>query len=120
MLWKFLGNFIQITLIIASVATDTIHQDCIHFEKESGFVQLLPTPVVREKSVISMEVKAYNCDDISLTIHNGKNYKLTVHNEGMYSTDDGNIEGFELCGTCNGLWHEGILNVVISMNITFK
>lgn len=58
-----------------------------------------------------MEVKAYNCGGISLTIHNGKNYVLTVQNEGMYNRDDGSVDRFEIFGTCNGLWHEGRLRL---------
>lgn len=103
-----LRYFSPIILITASVATSNVRQDCVYFEGESGFIELLPAPVVRNNSVLSMEVKAYNCDEISLTIHNGKNYKLTVQNEGMFNRDDGIVDRFEISGSCNGLWHEGI------------
>lgn len=101
----------QLILLIVSVTTSYIRSECISFEKESGFIRLLPTPIVNNNSVISMEVKAYNCDDLSLTIHNGKNFKLTVHNEGMFGTDDGSIHRFKIFGSCTGLWNEGISEI---------
>lgn len=104
----WLRNFGQIVLIIASISATSNEPDrCIHFEKESGFVLLLPSPVFNNKSILRMEVKAYNCDEISLTIHNGKNYTLTVQNERI--PDDGNVDRFDISSSCNGLWHDGML-----------
>ncbi|XP_037050614.1 laminin subunit alpha-like [Bradysia coprophila] len=101
-----LRNFAQIITLIVSVATNHLLPDCIHFENGSGFIKLSPTPVVTRDMVISMEVIANNCDEISFTIHNGKSYVLTLRNEFMFDRDDGSVDRFEISNTCNGLWHE--------------
>lgn len=110
-----LRNFAQILTLIVSVATNHLLPDCIHFENESGFIQLSPTPVVTRDMVISMEVIANNCDEISFTIHNGKSYVLTLKNEFMFDRDDGSVDRFEISNPCNGLWHEGKLTATFKV-----
>lgn len=95
-----LRNFGQIILIIVIVVTGDTLQDCVHFEKESGFVKLAERSVIKEDSLISLEFKAYNCDKVSLGFHNGENYKFSIY---------GNDLNFLLVQySCNGLWNEGI------------
>lgn len=98
----FLRNFGQIITIIVSVASK-VSRDCIYLKDVSGFVQLLPIPVLNKDLVFSMEMMVKNCESISLTIYSGKNYNLTMDNEDMYPRDYGNIDRFILSETCTGL-----------------
>lgn len=98
-------NYVHVVLFIVSVSSGNFLQNdkCVYFESESGFIKLLDAPSLKENSTISMEVKAYNCDAISIRLNNGENYNLIV-------SDPVLRKSFEIFSSCIGLWQEGILN----------
>lgn len=106
----WLKSFVKIIFIIASVAAGSLseYDECIRFEGESGFFTLKERTPIKDRSTISMEVKAYNCDGISLTFWNADDYSLTVKN--FYFPTHGPISKFNVFDACNGLWHNGISN----------
>lgn len=113
-----LKNLVKIIFVIASVAAENLpeYTKCIGLTGESGFFEVLERPAIKEKSTISLEVKANNCDVISLSFSNGDDYSLTVQN--IVFPEIGPIHKFDLFAVCNGLWHNGTrfkFNLNISM-----
>lgn len=96
-------------LFIVGVTAENAYDKCIFFDNGSGFVKLSAL-VSNEKPVkIRMEVKAYNCDDISLTLSIGNKYKFMTPIRGSLIEINNEIDDYDINSPCNGLWHNGIL-----------
>ncbi|XP_037033547.1 uncharacterized protein LOC119072437 [Bradysia coprophila] len=100
-----------ILLIIVSVAAENAYEDCIYFDKGSGFVKLSPLVSNELPVKLRMQVKAYNCDDISMTVYIGNKYKFNTPTQGSFMTIGYSISDYGINDPCNGLWHNAMLDL---------
>lgn len=101
----------KILLIITSVMAENAYNDCVYFDRESGFVKLPPLLSEANPVKIRMEVKAFNCDDMAMTMYIGNKYTFFKPVQGLFITISDNIGKYDINRPCNGLWHNGTFSI---------